>query len=106
MIKSFSPENMETRFRSIEQPLLYRFDSAKEELLSSMSDRLKETRVYIEKMRNILEASNPHLILEKGYSMVRDKETGKVTRGIEDTSPGATIEIIPAKGKITATVIE
>ena len=106
MIKSFSPENMETRFRSIEQPLLYRFDSAKEELLSSMSDRLKETRVYIEKMRNILEASNPHLILEKGYSMVRDKETGKIIRGIEDTSPGATIEIIPAKGKITATVIE
>lgn len=106
MIKSFSPENMETRFRSIEQPLLYRFDSAKEELLSSMSDRLKETRVYIEKMRNILEASNPQLILEKGYSMVRDKETGKIIRGIEDTSPGATIEIIPAKGKITATVIE
>ena len=106
MVKSFSPENMETRFRSIEQPLLYRFDSAKEELLSGMDERLKETRIYIEKMRNILEASNPELILEKGYSMVRDKETGKIIRGIEDTQPGATIEIIPAKGKITARVIE
>lgn len=106
MVKSFSPENMETRFRSIEQPLLYRFDCAKEDLLNGMSDRLKETRIHIEKMRTILEASNPQLILEKGYSMVRDKETGKIIRGIEDTKIGAQIEIIPAKGKITATVVE
>lgn len=106
MVKQFSPENMENRFRAIEQPLLYRFDIAKEELLSGMSNRLKETRIYIERMRNILEASNPQLILEKGYSMVRDKATGKIIRGIEDTSIGATIEIVPAKGKITATVVE
>lgn len=106
MIKQFSPDNMETRFRSIEQPLLYRFDSAKEDLLSGMSERLKETRIHLEKMRNILEASNPSLILEKGYSMVRDKNTGKIIRSSEDTKIGSTIEIIPSKGKITATVIE
>ncbi len=106
MIKQFSPDNMETRFRSIEQPLLYRFDSAKEDLLFGMSERLKETRIHLEKMRNILEASNPSLILEKGYSMVRDKNTGKIIRSSEDTKIGSTIEIIPSKGKITATVIE
>lgn len=106
MVKQFSPENMEARFRSIEQPLLYRFDVAKEELLNKMSERLKDTRIYIEKMKNILEASNPSLILEKGFSMVRDKTTGKIIRGIEDTNIGAEIEIIPAKGKISATVID
>lgn len=106
MVKQFSPENMEARFRSIEQPLLYRFDVAKEELLNRMSERLKDTRIYIEKMKNILEASNPSLILEKGFSMVRDKTTGKIIRGIEDTNIGAEIEIIPAKGKISATVID
>lgn len=106
IVKQFSPENMEARFRSIEQPLLYRFDVAKEELLNKMSERLKDTRIYIEKMKNILEASNPSLILEKGFSMVRDKTTGKIIRGIEDTNIGAEIEIIPAKGKISATVID
>lgn len=106
MVKQFSPENMEARFRSIEQPLLYRFDVAKEELLNKMSERLKDTRIYIEKMKNILEASNPSLILEKGFSMVRDKTSGKIIRGIEDTNIGAEIEIIPAKGKISATVID
>lgn len=104
LIKQFSPENMENRFRNIEQPLLFRFDSAKEDLLKGMSERLKETRIHIEKMKSILEASNPRLILAKGYSMVRDKTTGKIIRGIEDTSIGSEIEIIPAKGKITATV--
>lgn len=104
LVKQFSPENMENRFRNIEQPLLFRFDSAKEDLLNGMSERLKETRIHIEKMKSILEASNPKLILAKGYSMVRDKTTGKIIRGIEDTSIGSEIEIIPAKGKITATV--
>ena len=104
LIKQFSPENMENRFRNIEQPLLFRFDSAKEDLLKGMSERLKETRIHIEKMKSGLEASNPKLILAKGYSMVRDKTTGKIIRGIEDTSIGSEIEIIPAKGKITATV--
>ena len=106
LIKQFSPENMENRFRNIEQPLLFRFDSAKEDLLKGMSERLKETRIHIEKMKSVLEASNPRLILAKGYSMVRDKTTGKIIRGIEDTSIGSEIEIIPAKGKITAVVTQ
>lgn len=106
MIKAFSPENMETRFRSIEQPLLFRFDTAKEDLLDGMSERLKETRIKIEKMESILEASNPKLILAKGYSMVRDKTSGKIIRSFKDTEKGAQIEIIPAEGTISATVTD
>lgn len=104
MVKQFSAENMETRFRTIEQPILYRFDIAKEELLNGMKDRLEETKVHIEKMRTILEASNPNLILAKGYSMVRDKTTGKIIRSLNDTAVGSEIEIVPASGTITATV--
>lgn len=104
MVKQFSAENMETRFRTIEQPILYRFDIAKEELLNGMKDRLEETKVHIEKMRTVLEASNPNLILAKGYSMVRDKTTGKIIRSLNDTAVGSEIEIVPASGTITATV--
>lgn len=104
MVKQFSAENMESRFRSIEQPILYRFDIAKEELLNGMKDRLEETKVHIEKMRTVLEASNPNLILAKGYSMVRDKQTGKIIRSLNDTALGSEIEIVPASGTITATV--
>lgn len=105
LVKQFSPENLEINFRNIEQPLLYRFDNAKEDLLNGMSERLKDTKIYVEKLKTILEASNPSLILDKGFSMVRDKATGKIIRTIDDTSIGAEIEIIPAKGKISATVV-
>lgn len=104
MVRQFSPENMEAKFRTIEQPILYRFDIAKEELLNGMKDRLEETKVHIEKMRTVLEASNPELILAKGYSMVRDKTTGKIIRSLNDTAVGNEIEIVPASGTITATV--
>ena len=55
-------------------------------------------------MRTVLEASNPNLILAKGYSMVRDKTTGKIIRSLNDTAVGSEIEIVPASGTITATV--
>ncbi|WP_318680084.1 exodeoxyribonuclease VII large subunit [Treponema sp.] len=103
-VKQFSLDNLENRFRTIEQPLLFRFDNAKEELLQNMSQRLKDTRVYIEKLADILEASSPKLILAKGYSMVRDRQTGKIIRGPSDTKLGAQIEIIPANGTIEASV--
>lgn len=36
--------------------------------------------------------------------MVRDKQTGKIIRSAADTKNGDLIEIIPSKGKITASV--
>ena len=104
MVKTFSIENMEIRFRSIEQPLLYRFDNAKEELLSNMSEKLKETRNYIQQLQLIIENSNPEALLERGYSMVRDKTTGKIIRNANNTGIGSIIEIIPAHGKIEAKI--
>lgn len=105
MVKSFSPDNLELNFRQIEQPLLQQFDDLKDDLLRGMEERLKDTRIHIEKMQSILKASDPHLILDKGFSMVRDKKTGKLIRSGSDASPGTELEIIPAKGKITAQVI-
>jgi len=105
MVKSFSPDNMEIKFRTIEQPLLYRFDTAKEALLQNISLKLKDTKLFLDHQIQILESSSPKTILQRGYSMVRDKTTGKIIRGLQDTSIGAEIEIIPANGKINAKVI-
>lgn len=49
-----------------------------------------------------LEGANPRAILARGYSVVRDAETGKIIRSPEDTQTGRLIEISPASGKITA----
>lgn len=104
MIKSFDPQNLELQFRSIEQPLLSRFDNAKDELFQNITERLRDTRQRIDNCVTILENASPQTILNRGYSMVRNKESGKIIRSSSDVVKNNLIEIIPAKGKITASV--
>lgn len=103
MIKEFSPETMELKFRSIEQPLLQRFDSAKEALLSNITERVNNAKTLLEKQILILENASPAALFERGYSMVRNS-SGKIVRSFSEVSRGEKIEIIPAHGKIFATV--
>ena len=103
MIKSFDVGNMEIRFRSIEQPLLNRLENAREALKSNMDERLKDYMNRIQQNIHILEGASPKTILDRGYSMVRTAD-GKIVRSNQDVAIGDNIEIIPATGKITATV--
>ena len=104
ILKSFEPEGMELKFRSIEQPLLVRFDNAKEALINNMNQKIRDMRQIIQNCTAIIESSSPQLIFERGYSMVRVKESGEILRSTAQISEGKQIEIVPAKGKITATV--
>lgn len=104
MIRAFDPDNMELQFRRIEQPLLHRFDDAKIALLDSMRERVAEYRLRVDLARQTLEACSPKEILLRGYSMVRDTESGAIIRSPEDTARGRRIEIIPASGRISAVV--
>ncbi|MGP1512198.1 MAG: exodeoxyribonuclease VII large subunit [Treponema sp.] len=106
MIQSFSPENLELKFRSIEQPLLQRFDYMKDEIYDGMIQKIRDARVLIENFRLVLENASPQAIFERGYSMVRDKNTQQIIRDGKQAAIGAEIEIIPAKGKIIARVEE
>ena len=104
MMRMFSKDNMEMQFRHIEQPLLMRFDAAKEELVQSMEKLVEDRRALIDRYAQILENCNPQTILDRGYAMVTDSESGKVIRDASRAKPGAKIEIRPAKGIIKAVV--
>ena len=106
MLAQFSAESLELRFRRIEQPLLLRFDDAKEALLASLSDRIREKRHRIELLAEKLEGANPRAILKRGYAMVRDAKTGKIIRSGRDTAPGLELVITPETGSIRARVEE
>ena len=105
-VKSFDPQNMELKFRAIEQPLLSRFDNAKDNLFANINEKLRDTRQKIDNCVTVLENASPQTIFNRGYSMVRSKENGGIIRDATLLSPGAELEIIPAKGKISATVTE
>ena len=104
MVKQFNPDNMELKFRSIEQPLLSRIDNAKEAIIQNMMQKVKDTKMLIENCHAILESSSPQTILARGYSMVRNKETQEIITNTKNLTKGTQIEIVPAVGKFTATV--
>lgn len=105
-IKSFDPQNLELKFRSIEIPLLSRFDNAKDALFQNINSKLRDTRQIIDNCVTVLENASPQTIFDRGYSMVRIKDSNKILRDSSDVSPGSEIEIVPAKGKITAQVLK
>lgn len=104
MVKQFNPDNMELKFRSIEQPLLSRLDNAKEAIIQNMMQKVKDTKMLIENCHAILESSSPQTILARGYSMVRNKETQEIITNTKNLTKGTQIEIVPAVGRFTAIV--
>ena len=104
LVKSFSAENLELRFRTVEQPLLQRFDDAKEALLASVQTRVDEAKRRIDFARRDLEAANPHSILARGYSVVTDAATGQVICDANQTKEGQNLVVRPAKGSVNVVV--
>ena len=103
LVKSFNPESLEIRFRNIQQPLLNRFATARENLPKNLQEKIKELRVRLESNITILENASPQTIFNRGYSMVCD-ENGKVIRSQKQVAEGSKLTITPAEGKITAVV--
>ncbi len=103
LIKSFNPESLEVRFRNIQQPLLNRFATARDNLLLNINEKIRDLRIRLDTNKTILENASPQTIFDRGYSMVTD-ENGKIIRSSEQVSEGAKLTITPAEGKIHAVV--
>ena len=101
-IKSFSPESLEMKFRRIEQPLLMRLDDAKERLLYNMQTRLTDAKHRLALLAQTIEGANPQAILNRGYAIVYDQQTGKALRRAQDAAGGQKLRIRLAEGEITA----
>ena len=102
MIKGFTPESLEMKFRRIEQPLLMRLDDAKERLLYNMQTRLTDKKHRIALLMQTIEGANPQTILNRGYAIVYDQQTGKALRRAQDAAGGRKLRIRLAEGEITA----
>ncbi|MDR1575030.1 MAG: exodeoxyribonuclease VII large subunit [Treponema sp.] len=106
LLKPFSTEDLEYRFRAILQPRLIRFDDAKESLVRALSEKVAALRRRMELSAAVLEAGSPLAVMERGYSMVTNRRTGALIRAAEDARPGDPLSIRPLKGSITAVTAE
>ena len=105
LIKSFNSESLEVRFRNIQQPLLNRFAAAREALPENLQNKIRDLRVRLAQNKTILENASPQTIFDRGYSMVTDVK-GKVIRDASALAVGERLVIKPARGKITADVVQ
>jgi exodeoxyribonuclease VII large subunit len=106
LVKPFSLEDLEYRFRAILQPRLVRFDDAKEGLLDALSGRTGDLRRRLELALRGLEAGSPLAALERGFSVVVNEKTGKLVRRAADADAGDRLVIRPLEGHITAVTEE
>ncbi len=105
MVKAFNPESLEVRFRNIQQPLLNRFAAAREALPQNLQEKIRDLRVRIKQNVTVLENASPQTIFDRGYSMVTGPD-GKVVRDAASLNVGDKLVITPARGKITANVVQ
>lgn len=106
LLGHFSQDELEYKFRNRYQPLLMRFDDAKEGLFDSLRSAVQENRRRLERSAAAIEASNPTAILSRGYSIVTDPKTGSTVRSSRDLSPGQLVALRFHSGRAAARIQE
>jgi exodeoxyribonuclease VII large subunit len=106
LLRPFNADDLEYRFRAILQPRLIRLDDAKEKLINGLSNLVASLRRRQELALAVLEAGSPLAVMERGFSLVVNRKTGKIIRSGNDASPGDRLDIRPLNGRITAVTEE
>jgi exodeoxyribonuclease VII large subunit len=102
LLKPFSTEDLEYRFRSILQAALLRFDDAKEALTDALQKQIESLRRRLEVAVTALESASPLAAMERGFSVVVNTRSGAVLRNSDEARPGDMLEIRPLKGRLQA----
>ncbi|MFW6344503.1 MAG: exodeoxyribonuclease VII large subunit [Sediminispirochaetaceae bacterium] len=106
LIERFTPENLAERFRRYIQPYYLRLDDAKEELIRTIEDVVKERRHGIELLLRDIEAASPEATLRKGYALVTKEQDGALVRSYDQVTPGEMLDIRVASGRIESKVTD
>lgn len=104
LLNTFSVKNMELCLRSIQTPLLQRFDSAKDDLALAMTQRIEQTKNRLALAKSRLEDAHPQKILNRGFSIVRKASDNSLVCNANQVQNGEELIIQSAKGSIGATV--
>jgi exodeoxyribonuclease VII large subunit len=88
-------------WRMYEHSLLTLGDRLAHQALGFVESKLAQTRV----VQTRLQGLDPHAPLQRGYCLVR-KENGSFVRDQDEVFPDELVEILPARGRIVARVVD
>ncbi len=104
LVDRFSAEEMESRFSLVMQPVMQRLDDQKEQLIRGMADLLRGQRHRLELLKGSLQAYSPLAVLDRGYTLVEDKATGRLLPSVGEMEPGQPVIIRGRDGRAEALV--
>ncbi|MBN2657077.1 MAG: exodeoxyribonuclease VII large subunit [Spirochaetales bacterium] len=102
-LKAFSAQEIALHFRRFLEPRMLRIDDLKESMSSDLKILIERKRHEIALIKKELEGQSPLAVLERGYSIVTDKE-GQTLRSTDLIFPGDKINIRFSEGKVSAVV--
>lgn len=103
---NFKPENHERTFRLYIQPLLLRFDDAKESLVLAIKNMLTKYKHKFEILHNNILLCSPREILKKGYAVITHAISGKIIVSQDNVEIDEDIKIKLLNGNLKAKVKE
>ena len=102
-LQSLDPENIGRDLRARAAMETMRCENIAESMSADIKNRLIQLRGRMEAAGQLLKASDPSLILSRGYSIVRTS-SGEILRNSDDVSAGEYIDITLSEGNVTAEV--
>jgi exodeoxyribonuclease VII large subunit len=106
LIEQFSTEELEYKFRSRYQPLLMRYDDAREALVGSFRNLVERRKLTVKNAEAVMRASHPETILARGYAIAISEKTKKAVKDARELEPGDKIDLRFAHGGARAVTEE
>jgi len=91
-LADYRSDRLQDSFQRVLQPYQQRFDLAQEALTQGWNDRLADLKRRLELARATLEALNPYAVLERGYTLVTDRDGRAVSRAA-GLAPGGSLSL-------------
>ncbi len=99
-LKQVTTAEIRYRYRNFVQPWYQRVDDAIEETRRAFTERISTVKLRLERAMDRIEGASPYRALDRGYAIVRDRETGLIVTRAEKTLPGQALETQFADGAI------
>ena len=104
-LASFSPESAKAQLENRLNRRRMQLDSLSTDMQHSMQNLLNQRKAKTELLRHKLEALSPLAVLDRGYSIVTDKD-GRTLKSVTQANAGDSITIRLSDGRILANVQE
>ena len=105
-VDRFGVEELHYRYRNYVQPWYQRLDDALQAIRTNLERRIDAARSRYEIARERVAASSPYLILERGYALIRDADSGTILTRAGQLASGQHIAVTFADGARLARVEE